>query len=182
MPRARLFSSTQLAEVRRVLPLAEELCGDHFRLSAFDVRNAPYDVVTARELVAEGVAPPPQPSQLAELRRMDLTREERSARDRRRTHYRICLWDPHILGVVDTGVATGALLLFVLTHELVHVVRFARQLALFDASDAARAREEQAVHEATEQILRRAREPGLEALLEHLPALGSCLHALGEQG
>ena len=167
-----------LNEVRRVLALAEELCGDHFQLSAFDLRSAPYDVHTARELIADGIEPPPQPSQLAELRRCDLTREERSARDRRRTHYRVCLWDPHILAVCDQGAAAGALLLYVLTHELVHVVRFAKQLALFDATAATRALEEQAVHQATEKILGRAREPGLTELLGHLPTLGRCLGSL----
>jgi len=174
----RTFDAAMHAEMRRVLPLAEELCGDHFQLSAFDLRSAPYDIATAEQLIAEGLEPPPQPSKLAELRRCELTREERSARDRRRTHYRICLWDPHILTLCDDGARPGAVLLYVLIHELVHVVRFARQLALFDASPAARVREEQAVHQTSAQILDRAREAGLDALRQQAPELGACLQAL----
>jgi len=174
----RLFDPGQLQEMQRVLALAEELCGDFYHLSAFDVRSAPYDVLTARELIAEGIEPPPLPTQLAEVRRLDLTREERSARDRRRTHYRVCLWDPHLLAVFDRGERPGAVLLFVLVHELVHVVRFAKQLALFESGQLARANEEAAVHETTERILTRAREPGLNELLAHLPDLGSCLRVL----
>jgi len=174
----RLFGPEHLLEVQRTLALAEELCGDFYHLSAFDIRSAPFDVVTGRELIAEGVEPPPLASQLAEVRRCDLTREERSARDRRRTHYRICLWDPHILAVFDRGERPGAVLLFVLVHELVHVVRFAKQLALFESGQLARVNEEAAVHETTDRILARAREPGLSELLEHLPDLGSCLRGV----
>jgi hypothetical protein len=174
----RLFEPAHLLEIERVLALAEELCGDFYHLSAFDIRSAPYDVVTAAALVAEGIAPPPLPTQLAEVRRCDLTREERTARDRRRTHYRICLWDPHLLAVFDRGEKPGAVLLFVLVHELVHVVRFAKALALFESGHLARAHEEAAVHETTDRILARAREPGLSELLAHLPELGSCLRVL----
>ncbi|MBN2360685.1 MAG: hypothetical protein JXR83_14610 [Deltaproteobacteria bacterium] len=174
----RFFGPQQLREIQRALALAEELCGDHYHLSAFDLRSAPYDVVTGRELIAAGVEPPPQPSQLAEVRRCDLTREERTARDRRRTHYRICLWDPHILAVFDRGERPGAVLLFVLVHELVHVVRFAKRLALFESGHLARVHEEAAVHETTGRILARAREPGLAELLRRLPELGSCLRGL----
>lgn len=174
----RLFGPGQLQEMQRVLALAEELCGDFYHLSAFDIRSAPYDVATARELIAEGVEPPPLPTQLAEVRRCELTREERTARDRRRTHYRICLWDPHLLAVFDRGEKPGAVLLLVLVHELVHVVRFAKALALFESGRLARVNEEAAVHETTERILARAREPGLTELLAHLPDLGSCLRVL----
>lgn len=177
----RTFDKTTLKHVSELLPLAEELCGDFFQLSAFDVHSAPYDVVTARDLIAEGVEPPGRPSQLAEVRRCDLTREERSARDRRRIHYRICLWDPHILAVCDTGILPRALLLYLLIHELVHVVRFYRRLALFDATAQARQREEQAVHLATDQILLKAREPGLKQLLDNIPQLGSCLVESGSR-
>ncbi|MFH1808796.1 MAG: hypothetical protein ABIJ09_08620 [Pseudomonadota bacterium] len=175
----RLFDDAMRAEVQRTLRLAEDLCGDHFRLSAFDLRQAPYDVVTAVELQGLDIAPPPSPTQLAEVQRCDLTREERSARDRRRIHYRVCLWDPHILAAVDQGARAGALLLFLLVHELVHVVRFARRLARFESSDDEKQREEHRVHEATHAILERAREPGLRELLDDLPALGSCLRGFG---
>jgi hypothetical protein len=176
----RLFDDAMQAEVQRALRLAEDLCGDHFRLVAFDLRQAPYDVFTARELLALSLRPPPSPTQLAEVQRCDLTREERSARDRRRIHYRVCLWDPHILAAVERGAATGALLVFLLVHELVHVVRFAQRLARFESSVDEQRREEQRVHEITHGILARAREPGLAELLAGLPALGACLRGHGD--
>jgi hypothetical protein len=41
----------------------------------------------------------------------------------------------------------------VVTHELVHVIRFSQFLALFEASEAEKAREERRVHRLTQQIL-----------------------------
>jgi hypothetical protein len=49
---------------------------------------------------------------------------------------------------------------------------------LFDATEATRGVEESAVHDTTELILRRAREPGLIELQHIMVELGSCLHAL----
>lgn len=157
------------------MPIAEELCGDHFHLPAFDLGSAPYDVVTARDLFSRGVEPPPEISQLAEVRRCDLTREERTARDRRRTHYRICLWDPNILRVCDHGPPHGAVLLYVLCHELVHIVRFAKQLARFDTTPDDRSDEECKVHDITSIIVKKAREPGLVQLMGQMPAIGGCM-------
>jgi hypothetical protein len=45
------------------------------------------------------------------------------------------------------------LLLYVITHELVHVVRFSQFLALFEACGKEQAEEEARVHQLTQEIL-----------------------------
>ena len=45
------------------------------------------------------------------------------------------------------------LLLYIVTHELVHVIRFSQFLALFEAAEAEKAIEETRVHQLTQKIL-----------------------------
>ena len=46
-----------------------------------------------------------------------------------------------------------ALLLYITTHELVHVIRFSQFLALFEASEEEKVLEEGRVHRLTQKIL-----------------------------
>jgi hypothetical protein len=80
-------------------------------------------------------------------------REE--ARGGEQTLYRVSLQDASILRVAerDARLDLEAILLYVLTHELVHIVRFHTDLTDFDvASD--RESEESRVHAVTFQILK----------------------------
>ncbi len=45
------------------------------------------------------------------------------------------------------------MLLYIVTHELVHVIRFSQFLALFEAPEEEKAREEILVHRLTQKIL-----------------------------
>lgn len=74
--------------------------------------------------------------------------------------YRICLQDDTILRRLGDGGPDwpAALLVYILTHELVHVVRFQRSEHPLHAEGAAREREEDQVHRQTLQILSAAGE------------------------
>jgi hypothetical protein len=82
--------------------------------------------------------------------------------------YRICLQDHRIPGACGAGaeVPFRALLLFVLTHELVHVVRFGLALRPLDLPWSLRAGEEASVDRTARLILRASDEPGLGRILE----------------
>ncbi|HXG65772.1 MAG TPA: hypothetical protein VNO70_11745, partial [Blastocatellia bacterium] len=80
--------------------------------------------------------------------------------------YRVCLQDHRILDVAETNqLDLGALLTYVLTHELVHVVRFGQRLQRVDLPDDLRPGEEQKVESATRTILAKAGDPKLARLL-----------------
>jgi hypothetical protein len=68
--------------------------------------------------------------------------------------YRVCLQDHNILKAHrGRDLALFPLLLYIVTHELVHIVRFSQFLALFEASEPQRLAEEQRVHRLTHRIL-----------------------------
>jgi hypothetical protein len=92
----------------------------------------------------------------------------------RRPRFRIALRDAAILA---TGRRLGLrrTLLGVLTHELVHVVRFSQNPALFDARGQARYEEERRVLELTGRILSPAGDHRLRALLRRMAPLSPVL-------
>jgi len=69
--------------------------------------------------------------------------------------YRVCLQDHNILKTLEGSpdLALFPLLLYIVTHELVHVIRFSQFLALFEAAEAEKALEETRVHQLTQKIL-----------------------------
>jgi hypothetical protein len=151
------FNLEQLALVRRRQAGAEARVARHFRIPALPSSVYPFEVVTLGDMAGDERAE----DALAHL----LIYERPRARGVEHL-YRICLQDDVILrrsqeaaGLAREG-ALGALLSYVLTHELVHVVRFQRGEQRFDEADRrSRDREEQRVHQLTLDLLRR--EPGL---------------------
>ena len=151
------FGDRELDRIPALLGLAEELSGSYFKLSSFDPARYPFDVATLRELDAREIAT----GVFAQV-----TRHEAPAL--RRHHYRICLQDHNVLEALQRGpVALDPLLLYVLTHELCHVVRFCDYRQLFDApDDGERAAEEARVHRMTSEILAPLRDRGVRDVMD----------------
>lgn len=146
---ARTLGADELAVVAEVHPLAEELVGEHFRVTSFGPTSGTYDVVTRGDVGPECHAT----DALAKLTRYD--RRERPIADGQRVSrfYRICLQDENLLTRVDEGFDLRALLLYVLTHELIHIVRFESYQVSYNASESAREDEERIVDSLTRDVL-----------------------------
>jgi hypothetical protein len=83
--------------------------------------------------------------------------------------FRICVQDHIILRrTLEDALPLRALLLFVLTHELVHVVRFAQRMQAIDLAPELRVREEESVDRTARLILKASDEPGVGRVLERL--------------
>jgi hypothetical protein len=156
----RTFSPTELAAVEEARHRAEELTGDYFKLPSFDGARYAYDLATLEQLEGTAIAP----VALAELLRYGRDRcAARLPGCRRLQHfYRIGLNDPRLLARATRPAELEALLLYVVTHELVHIVRFEQFAELFAADRARREREEQHVHQLTAQVLRPVRSRHLD--------------------
>jgi hypothetical protein len=57
-------------------------------------------------------------------------------------------------------------ILYIVLHELIHIIRFSKFLQNFDASHEEMTAEEMRVHEITRQILSNIRIPGLKQVLK----------------
>ncbi len=94
---------------------------------------------------------------------------------RPKDHYGIILQDPNILLALLRSCSCDlwTLILFVLTHELVHIVRFRKHSINFLAPAEDRDKEEKVVHEITREILAGAGNTDYILDLYDLPAIGA---------
>ena len=167
------FNLEQLALVRRVQERSEGLVARHFRIPALPSSLYPYEVATLADMNdLERAA-----GALAHL--VIYQRQRTAPPDRRAPEaegparpgavehlYRVCLQDDVILRRLQRlrQASLVALLTYVLTHELIHVVRFQRDEQSYLARSALRQQEEELVHRTTVDLLERANLPGVESL------------------
>ena len=126
----RVFDRSERRKVGRAARLAESLTSGFYCIPGREWPRFPYDINT----LAEG--PGPDAPVFADVVRMTRTLEARpggAARDL----YRIRLRDDEILSAIHgaSDLELYPLLLYVLTHELVHVVRFESGFAAYDTDD-----------------------------------------------
>lgn len=159
------FSKAQLAVVGRAAALAEELVSDHYKMSASQWLRRRYDIKTRRDLKLEEVVEGP----LAQVIRY----EGRAPRDPLSSaafdFFVVCLQDPTILATLaeQRHLDLYPFVLYILTHELIHIVRFSQFLQNFEASESERLEEESRVHGITREILQPMRLPGMDKVINH---------------
>lgn len=161
MGRAATFDSRQKRAAFDAYRIAEDLAGDHFALGAFDDDRHPVALCTLSELDEREVVPS---GVLAHVTRYD----EAAPASVARTLYRVCVQDHAILerlAAEEGRLHLFPLLLYVLTHELVHVARFLRHQIPYLLPEDARLEEELRVHAITRRILRDLPVPGLGDVL-----------------
>ncbi len=157
------FGRVQLGRLARMLQFARELTGDYFHLGGEEARGLPVEVRTLAELKEFEIH---SSEVLASIARYGYS-DSRFGRER--DLYQINLQDHNILQSLKRpgeGLGFSPLVLYVLTHELIHVVRFIKFLAPFHQSETDRWQEEQQVHSITRGILSRVPLPDMDAVLQ----------------
>jgi hypothetical protein len=157
MQNLRRFGKSELRVVERAREAAVELIGDFYVLAPREWERLHYEVRTLEELAPEEICGQAFAQVLCYERVKRLGQSVVEQHDL----YRICLQDHRILRVAQRGddkndpakLDLEPLLLYVLTHELVHVVRFSQRLQRLDLAPELRALEELSVDETTGQIL-----------------------------
>jgi len=160
------FAPEQLRALDAASERAEELTGDYYHLGAFGPRRYLYEVATHRTL---------DPDERAAGAFAHLCRYVRNPRvpgDRQRAdrYYRVCLQDPQILLALSRPEVTfdlETLLLYIMTHELIHIVRFERFWHPFVTEPDAREIEERKVHQITHDLLVGSENPRMASLLSY---------------
>lgn len=171
MRRPDSFGPRELQALAQAVPLAQELTGERFALADDWFRRTDHRIVSLRDLGPEELL---GRGRLAQIRRVFRVEEEGPGRllrcARLCPHYRICVQDHNILDLLRREGALGLsdLLVWVLTHEYVHLVRFCRLEHPYHAPEERRSGEEAWVEELTRQILRRSGHPGLRRAAESL--------------
>ncbi len=145
------FHPEQKELLKEAAVIAEEVTSDFFKLSPAHWRRARYDILTLEGLSREEISPHAH----ALVAKYQGCPQNSSLQSAGFDFYRVCLQDHNILRTLKAKpqLSLFPLLLYVVTHELVHVVRFSQFLALFEACGKEQAEEEARVHSLTQKIL-----------------------------
>ncbi len=137
--------------LREAAGIAEEVTSDFYKLSPAHWRRARYDILTLEGLSREEISPHAH----AQLAKYQGCPHNASLQSAWFDFYRVCLQDHNILKTLEASpdLSLFPLLLYIVTHELVHIIRFSQFLALFEASEKEKAVEEMRVHRLTQKIL-----------------------------
>jgi len=158
------FAATQIHRVERLIKLSRELTGDHFKLGHEEALRVPYEIRTLEKLTDSEIH---ESGVLADIARYQYT-EPRFGR--KRDLYRVNLQDHNILAMLrrrPRELNFSPLLLYVLTHEIIHVIRFVKFLAPFHQDLGDHLPEERMVHAQTRGILSHVPLRGMNTVLDH---------------
>ncbi len=165
------FAKKQKKILAEAAIIAEELIVNYFCLSAAQWKRMPYEVKTITELHTKEVPPVSAFAQLL-LYTVALENKKRGADCPQL--YKICLNDPKILSASQAGTQSllMPLLIYIMTHELVHIVRFSKFYHL-PQSLKNREEEERRVEEITEQILVPVKVSGMRETIQNFSQISS---------
>jgi hypothetical protein len=166
------FKREQLMTVSEALDIAEDRTGAHYKFSSAQWKRHRYDVKTLAGLRKSEIVPEAFALLYKGVKRPDRFEPE----SRNRDDYLICIQDHEILKALrrDENLGLLPLLVYVFTHELVHIVRFSSFLQRFEVSEKDRESEEKVVHSTTNRILRKLSLPQLDYVLQSYEHHGFC--------
>ena len=173
----RLFNQQEIEILNKAVSLAEELVSNHFKMSASQWLHPKYDVKTTIDLAPEEMVDGP----FAQIIRYEGKPKGSQLGSGAYDFYKICLQDHAILKTLDAH-ATMTLMpfcLYVITHELVHIVRFSKFLQNFKATAEEKLDEERRVHALTHRILSSVPSPGLAEVMKYFHEWHQPLEGMG---
>jgi hypothetical protein len=153
------FNKNQIEVINNSVALAEELVSDYYKMSLSQWLRGRYDVKTLADLTKDEIINGP----FAQIIRYEAKKKDTSLGSSTYDFYKICLQDHSILATLarTPQMQLFSFSLYILTHELIHIVRFGQFLQNFNASEDEKLEEETRVHEQTYQILKPLRIPSL---------------------
>ena len=164
MQQLNCFGTEQIKIVNNAVAAAEELVSNYYKMSASQWLGPRYDVKTLAELSPAEIIDGP----FAQIIRYKGRRKNTTLGSATYDFYKICLQDHTIQStlVASPGIELFPFSLYIITHELIHIVRFSKFLQNFEASDRERMAEEKRVHQRTHEILKPIQIAGLRKVLE----------------
>lgn len=157
------FSEQQIAVVNQMVELAEDIVSEHYKMSQAQWLRNRYDVKTLVQLDESEIVYGPY----AQVVRYSGQKNESQLGSGAFDFYKICLQDHSILRALreNAGLLMDPFILYIVTHELIHVIRFGQFIQFFDANTEQRMKEEEYVHKRTVDILKKISMNGMEKII-----------------
>ncbi len=157
------FHDDEIGVLAEAIRIAEELISDHFKISTSQWKRYRYDIQSLKDLQPEEITD----HAFAQIRRYAFPPHDKTLASRHGDYFKICLQDHVIRNALarDPHVDLLPLATYIVTHELIHVVRFARFLQRFEVPEKERDVEEALVHGETIALLKNFKIPGMKEVL-----------------
>ncbi len=157
------FELEEIAVLRQSIEIAEELISNFYKLSTSEWKRYRYDIQSLKDLSEEEITD----VAFAQIHRYLRHPQHRMRGSEPSDFFKICLQDHVIRNALrrDAHIQLPALAVYIVTHELIHVVRFARFVQRFVATQNERDAEEGRVHALTYTLLQNCKIRGLPEVL-----------------
>ena len=164
MEKLNQFNKKQIALVNNSVAMAEEVVSNTYKMSTSQWLHQKYDVKTLLNLSPNEIVHGP----FAQIIRFKGKKDDVSLESAAYDFYKICLQDHNILSTMAAvpDLALFPFTLYIVAHELIHIVRFTKFLQHFDASPEERMTEEKRVHQQAHDILTDVRVQGMAPVLQ----------------
>jgi len=163
MSQLREFDQNEIQVVNQSVELAEDLVCNHYKFSSSQLLRLNYDVKTLQDLSMEEIVA----DHFAQIVRYAAKRKDALLDTSMKDFYKICLQDHTILSAVHQNLELSllAFVLYIVSHELIHIIRFRHFLQHFDATENERLAEEVRVHAKTHEVLSGISVDGMQPVL-----------------
>lgn len=164
-PIQKPFSNEQTRTVNHAVTMAEDLVSNHFKMTTSQWLRPKYDVKTLTDLSPAEIIDGP----FAQIIRYEGQRKGATLGSDTYDFYKICLQDHAILAALEESPDIPLLpfALYIIAHELIHIVRFSKFLQNFDATPTEKLAEEHRVHDITHCILKDIRLTGMPLVIDY---------------
>ena len=163
------FEAEEIGILALAVEISEELISEFYKISTSEWKRYRYDIQSLKDLAEEEVTD----IAFAQIRRYLRRMGEKTRGSEPGDFFKICIQDHVIRKAVerDPDIGFFALTTYIVIHELIHVVRFAKFLQRFDSTPAEQDAEEKRVHAITFDLLQKRR---IQGLTEVLAAFQDC--------
>ncbi|MBT3177154.1 MAG: hypothetical protein HOG03_05750 [Desulfobacula sp.] len=160
------FNTEELSKVDGAVKASEELVNNYFKMSSGQWLKNRYDIKTAKDLALHECIDGP----FAQVIKYEGRKKDVSLGSSSFSLYKVCLQDNAILAMVlkNDDLFLEPFLLYILTHELIHIVRFSKFKQRYENKNEVDVTldEERKVHVLTHTILKSVSVPGLSKVCE----------------
>lgn len=163
------FGAEEIGVLAEAIEISEELISDFYKISTSEWKRYRYDIQSMQDLRGEEITD----IAFAQIRRYLRRPGDRTRGSEPGDFFKICIQDHVIRQAVqrDALIELFPLTTYVVIHELIHVVRFARFVQRFDSTPVEQEAEEKRVHAMTYDLLQKS---CIRGLPEVLAAFSDC--------
>jgi len=157
------FETREIGVLAQAIDVSEELISDFYKISTSEWKRYRYDIQSLSTLYEEEITD----IAFAQIRRYLRRPGDRTRGSEPGDFFKICIQD-HVIRMAverDSHIGLFPLTAYVVIHELIHVVRFAKFVQRFDSTAAEQDAEEKRVHAITYELMQKTRIQGLPEVL-----------------